>query len=176
MSYGSDIAEISSPKIRRLYDYWTAKRGPHPMPYRRDIDPAELKSLLPELSISAFETDPFRVRYRLVGTRVAEIAGFDYTGFYLDELDFGTGDHEDWAGQYAWIYENQAPVFGRSATPFRHGGGAAAFEYAGLPLTADGATVFQCLEFEDYGTLDPLVMPTLERATRLGGRIGDVER
>ncbi len=113
MSYGSDIAAISSSKIRCLYDYWTAKRGPHPMPYRRAIDSAELKSLLPELSISEFETTPFRICYRLVGTRVAEIAGFDYTGFYLDEFDFGTGDHEDWMGQYAWIFENRAPIFGR---------------------------------------------------------------
>lgn len=168
MRPGCDIGEISSPKIRRLFDYWTAKRGPHPMPYRRDIDPVELKSLLPELSISEFETDPFRVRYRLVGTRVAEIAGFNYTGFYLDEIDFGAGDHEDWMGQYAWIVENRTPIFGHSATPFRHGGGEAEFEYTALPLTADGTTVFQCLELEDYGVLDPVVMPTLERTSRIG--------
>ncbi len=95
MGYESDISEISSPNIHRLYDYWTAKRGLHHVPYRRDIDPADLKPLLPELTISEFETDPFRVRYRLVGTRVAEISGLDYTGLYLDQLDFGDGDYED---------------------------------------------------------------------------------
>ena len=95
MGYESDISEISSPNIHRLYVYWTAKRGLHPVPYRRDIDPADLKPLLPELTISEFETDPFRVRYRLVGTRVAEISGLDYTGLYLDQLDFGDGDYED---------------------------------------------------------------------------------
>ncbi len=44
----------------------------------------------------------------------------------------------------------------------------AEFEHACLPVTADGTTVFQCIELEDYSTLDPQIVPTLERAVRVG--------
>jgi hypothetical protein len=170
MPGGYDIAEIASPRIHRLYAYWVDRRGERSMPRREDIDPAQLKLLLPDLIISELEPAPLRIRYRLVGTRVAEVTGLDYTGLYLDEVDFGKGDEEDWLAQYVWIFAQRAPIFGKSSASSRQGDRKVEYEYTILPLTGDGVTVHQCLELEDFSLLDPLIVPLLEPAFRIEPR------
>ncbi len=61
-----------------LYRYWLAKRGGRPMPARSDIDPTEIPALLPYLGI--IEKADGELRYRLMGTSMAEQLGFDATG------------------------------------------------------------------------------------------------
>lgn len=170
MPGGYEIAEIASPSIHQLYAYWADKRGGRSMPRREDIDPMQLKPLLPDLVISELEPAPLRVRYRLVGTRVAEVTGLDYTGLYLDEVDFGDRGEEDWTAQYAWVFDQRVPVFGKSSAQAQEGDRKVEYEYAMLPLTRDGATVDQCLELEDYTALDPLIVPALKQAIRIGPR------
>lgn len=167
MPGGYEIGEVASLRINRLFAYWAEKRGERTMPRRDDIDPAQLKPLLPDLIISELEPAPLRVRYRLVGTRVAEVSGLDYTGLYLDEIDFGKGDEEDWLEQYAWILDNRAPILGKSTASSRQGDRRVEYEYAMLPLTRDGVTVDQCLELEDYTNLDPMIVPLLEQALQI---------
>jgi len=48
------------------------------MPQRRDIDPADLRTLLPHLTLVDRVSDQYR--YRLIGTAVAEELGRDLTG------------------------------------------------------------------------------------------------
>lgn len=73
--------------VRSLYAVWDRARGARQMPARADIDPAEIGAeLLPYIMIGDFESDPFRVRFRLVGTRLVESAGWDFTGCYLDDM------------------------------------------------------------------------------------------
>ena len=78
-------SEISSRKVQTLLQWWLVQRGDS-IPDRSQLDPFDMKSLLPNLFLLDVEHDPFRVRYRLVGTRVREATGFDITGRYLDEL------------------------------------------------------------------------------------------
>lgn len=59
------------------------------MPSRQDIDPAEMVQLLPHLFMVDVETNPWRFRYRLVGTAIVEFTGRDLTGHSLDEGDYG---------------------------------------------------------------------------------------
>ena len=61
-----------------LYRYWDAKRAPRTMPARRDLDPAEMRTLLPYLTI--VEEVDGQFRYRLVGTAVSAERGMDLTG------------------------------------------------------------------------------------------------
>ena len=62
-----------------LYRYWDSKRSGRRMPARRDIDPGEIRHLLPHLTIvETLGEDNFR--YRLVGTRVVQDLGRDVTG------------------------------------------------------------------------------------------------
>ena len=58
-----------------------------PMPARADIDPCEIKPLLPYLMISDLFSDPLRVRFRLAGTKVCETFGFNVVGRWLEELE-----------------------------------------------------------------------------------------
>jgi hypothetical protein len=71
--------------LRLLTAYW-AGLADGATPYRAQIDPAAIKSLLPYLMIVEFEDDPFRVRFRLAGTEVDAVTGIHLTNRYLDEL------------------------------------------------------------------------------------------
>src|SRR5690349_8298694 len=62
--------------LTRLFCYWQAKRGGRAMPARADIDPAEIKALLPYMILVdvIYDTEAgLDFVYRLVGTREVEI-------------------------------------------------------------------------------------------------------
>jgi hypothetical protein len=65
--------------------YWRAKRGSRSMPSRRDIDPVEVRKLLPNLQLIERVVSG-RWRFRLIGTALVEAFGRDYTGQFPDEL------------------------------------------------------------------------------------------
>lgn len=81
--------DITSEILRKLHDYWDEKRAGRAMPSRSDIDPLDIPSLLPNLLLFDVEAESRRLRARLVGTAIVELYGADYTGKYLDEIDFG---------------------------------------------------------------------------------------
>src|SRR3546814_945976 len=91
-SYGSTRQKITrsdqieSARIRELFAYWQDKRRGDLLPRRADIDPVEIPRLMPYVLIADIEHAPFRVRFRLVGTKVVEATGFEFTGKYLDEI------------------------------------------------------------------------------------------
>ncbi|TDQ78493.1 PAS domain-containing protein [Dongia mobilis] len=137
---------ITSPRIRRLLDYWYSKRHGNALPRRDDIDPGEIRDLLPNLVLVDIE-QPFRIRYRLVGTRVADFNRIDFTGRYLDELRW------DGQGRYTRAYQlastAREPVFGFDSWPLArdHTGRS---EIVLLPLSADGKRVDRCIGLEDF--------------------------
>src|SRR5262245_18790412 len=61
-----------------LYSYWLSKRNGRIAPARRDMDPAELGSVLPFLSI--IDKTAGELRIRLSGTGVVREIGRDLTG------------------------------------------------------------------------------------------------
>jgi hypothetical protein len=121
-----------------LYRYWSAKRGAGRMPARRDIDPGDLRTLLPHVMLIDRTGDHYR--YRLVGTAVADALGRDLTrqavGSYVAEPEY--------AGAILGIYER---VFASGRAVFTTG------EYRGssgvvhavsrllVPLSEDDSTV-----------------------------------
>ena len=66
--------------VQRLYEYWALKRGQRAMPARSDLDPIDMKALLPHLILIDVVPDERRYIYRLVGTREVEMRGSDPTG------------------------------------------------------------------------------------------------
>jgi len=68
-----------------LYDYWTRRRGDRPVPLRRDIEPADLARILPDLFIleHGAAADP---RFRLAGTRLCAQFGRELKGGRFDAL------------------------------------------------------------------------------------------
>ncbi len=81
---------FSEEPLRLLAEHWHALRHDRVLPRRCDFDPMAIPALLPDVYLVELTRPDRRFRYRLVGTRVAEKAGFDATGCYLDELGCGT--------------------------------------------------------------------------------------
>lgn len=144
----TDVGRCKSQMVHQLNDWWVANQEASGLPDRRAFDPAAFKSLMPHLVIAAIEQDPFRVRYRLVGTRVAQFTGFDFTGRYLDEL-IALGSTSEWQNQYQAACANRRPVFGSITEPTTSGG-SFTFEFGLFPITAGGSEVRQFIAVEDY--------------------------
>ena len=150
----NDVRETKSPLVKALHEWWMAKRGASGIPDRNDLDPIALTHLLPNLIISEVETDgtetgPFRIRYRLVGTKVVAITSFDFTGRYLDEL-LADPSGTPWVAHYATVYKSRTPIFG-SVTERTTNGSSFTYEYGIFPLTLNGGSeVQQFVSIEDY--------------------------
>jgi hypothetical protein len=139
-------------RLRAFYDYWNAKRGTRPMPSRADIDPAEIRTLLPYIAMTdVLDEEPW-LRYRLVGTMQVRLRGEDPTG--LPVLGHHIGRHlsPKTAGEvllnYRAVIERGWPVHdfhstlgpAEQANSFGHG----AVRETGallLPLSSDGTNV-----------------------------------
>lgn len=143
------LSELGSTRIRDLDSYWQSRRAGRLMPARADIDPADIRSLLPYLELTDLTHDPLRVYYRLVGTALVHSVGFDYTGHYLDELNFGTSDETAWERVFSEACRSRAPLFGFSRHPYDRQS-AITHEFAVFPLSSDGCVVDKTINIEDY--------------------------
>jgi hypothetical protein len=69
-----------------FHEYWRRKAAGKAMLSRGDLDPLEIPQLLPGIFlVDVVPGPPRRFRFRLVGTRIAELEG-EMTGKFLDEF------------------------------------------------------------------------------------------
>lgn len=130
--------------LRKLLAYWRAKKGDRPAPLRADIDPAEIKSLLPHLGIvdverGDVENGSLRFRYRLAGTEITKAYRLELTGRYLDELDLNN-HQDDITAEYARAAETGEPscsILEYTRKDGRH----IRYERLVLPMSADGRII-----------------------------------
>lgn len=148
MPVWKDAAQCTSTKVLTLYEWWRSKGGPLTVPDRSAVDPFELKALLPNIIIAETEHSPFRIKYRLVGTKVTEITGLDITGCYLDELLSAEPD-QPWEQHYLTVYQSRKPLFGLTTVP-RTAGGTVDYEFGIFPLRRGGEPIEQFIALEDY--------------------------
>ena len=134
--------------VRALNRWWDSARGAKDIPDRAQLDPADIKPLLPFILIAEVEADPFRVRYRLVGTRAVNHVGHDYTGGYLDSL-WPAADVAPWVSAYRAAFETRTPQLG-TATDRLVVGGTFTYEFGLFPLSRGGQAVAQFVAIEDY--------------------------
>jgi hypothetical protein len=76
---------IRRPMLRRVYDYWHARKQGREFPSRADIDPLDLGFALGNLTLIDVMHDPLRFRYRLLGSVTAQRWNVDLTGKMVDE-------------------------------------------------------------------------------------------
>lgn len=76
---------LKSEPAARLLDYWDRLRGDRLMPQRSGLDPAELKAILPYLTILEVRARDTLI-YRLAGTAIRDMVGTELTNRNL--LDF----------------------------------------------------------------------------------------
>ena len=106
-----------------LYRYWDAKRVSRRMPARRDIEPIEIRHLLPYLIL--IDLVDGQGRYRLIGTAAAQGLGRDLTGrlvgSYVAPAEFATA----MKAAHERVFTTGGPVFAtgeyRSTSSSIHG-------------------------------------------------------
>src|SRR5688500_13935566 len=81
-----DFAGVLTTRQTRLLAYWNKRRGNRSMPARRDLDPAQIRSLLPNLVLIDVAAGCTDFRFRLLGTAVAAQCVRDHTGKRFSEL------------------------------------------------------------------------------------------
>ena len=142
------LEQLHSPAVQALYAYWRSKQRGRPMPAPADVDPAEIRPLLPSIIVAEYVGAPARVRYRLVGTLQAYYNGLDYTGRYLDEIDWGI-ENEFVRLVHDTLRRTAAPVIGHYQWGFRDNVRGFA-EFGAFPLSEDGTTVARCVGIDDF--------------------------
>lgn len=158
-----DIAQVTSARIRRLHAYWSGLCHGGKLPRRSELAPDAIKDLLPNLMIVDVERAPLRFRYRLVGTKVVEYNGVEFTGRYLGEI--GWPEEAELLAGYAGVVESRSPIFGSLSWGLLDGGFGRC-EFARLPLSEDGSEVSQILAIEDYDFPRMDAEPSLGKPSR----------
>ena len=141
---------FSSPFVKAVFDYWVALKGDRLAPDRSEIDPTRIpRYALPYILLADLTEEPFRVRYRLVGTYCVEMFGMDFNGLFLDELGIPAEIAQQLHQDYATVASTCRPVVERYKWPMLNGARAIA-EYAIMPLLHEDA-VRRCLVVEHLG-------------------------
>jgi hypothetical protein len=136
--------------IRQLSDYWHSLANGD-APDRGLFEVEKLLPLLPYLILSDFEFSPFRLRFRLSGTRVDQMTGMNLAGHYLDE--FATGSYAEAVNEMLGFYEEAARTGKPRIWTYPWAGDNPHLKliWAGMfPLKVRGS-ITQCVSIEDYG-------------------------
>jgi len=142
----SEVLAPQSGKLQRLLAYWNARRGSRWAPRRGDIDPMDFVYVLSHVALLDVLPGPppaaLRFRYRVYGTGLAAMDGFDMTGRLIDDWptpefrDLLQASHRDVAEARApRLRVRQSVIDGRLRVQ----------EGLQLPLSEDGLTVSMIL-------------------------------
>jgi hypothetical protein len=137
--------------VRAMHAYWVEKCRGRAMPRRADIEPAEIKRLLPFIVLVDVTGDERRFVYRLVGTQEVDERGGDPTGKSVREAFFG-GSLEEALSCYEYVVAKRAPFCYRD--PYlAPDGEILTDDIVYLPLSEDGTAVSMILVFtHSYGS------------------------
>ena len=139
-------SDITSNLILDMGNYLDSKRGTRLLASRADIDPCDLLSSLPYIVLVDIHTDPLRVFYRLVGTKIAEFYG-EFTGTWMHERPISNAYRRIAENIYLTLVRTKQPIFGITETRTRSGA-IHSYEWGYFPLSTDGVNVTGGLEIE----------------------------
>lgn len=99
--------------LLHLAAYWSAQRGGHPLPPRAAIDPLDMpRRLLPHLALVEPTGRDLEVRFRLVGTELAQRFRRDATGKTSRDLYPQGGDYCSYMEQiYSSVIQRGQPLY-----------------------------------------------------------------
>ncbi|NOZ42767.1 MAG: PAS domain-containing protein [Alphaproteobacteria bacterium] len=131
------IDDIPYNMLKDIFNYWLAIKGGRAMPSRRDLNPADIVTMLPHICLVDVDDRAKRYRIRLVGTETVKALGADITGKYLDQYP---GIENHLKVRYDWLVQNKRPYLVSdklkwSQKSFLN------FCSIGLPLSANGRDV-----------------------------------
>lgn len=157
--------QARSDKIRELFAYWLSMhRDGRPGP-RTAFDATRVPRLLSSLLLGDIEPDPFRVYFRLVGTRIADFSRLDFSGYYLDALDYRGRDSVEWLDCYRHVHRRRIGVIGVNRMSWEAGDAPMEYEFAVLPLERNGDPAGSFVAIEDYDSIAKSSIPDIPPIT-----------
>lgn len=151
---------IRHPDLLRLYDYWVSRHHGELLPSRQDLDPADFKFAVGNVTLIDVLCEPVRFRFRLIGSLMAQRMGWDLTGKMVDEVP-DAEYREGLLAAYRKMVADRQP----STTLYERliEGKTRRFEVLRLPLASDGKTIDMLLlcpmYFEALPARSPLAGP-----------------
>lgn len=119
-----------------LRAYWLSKKRDGALPHRRDIDPGEIRGLLPELALVEWLPEADGFRFRLAGTSIERRLGRPLTG-----RTFGQGENNGRYSEFVEVLQQAARQLDCVETCIANFGDSTiyeAIETTVLPLLRDG--------------------------------------
>jgi hypothetical protein len=144
-------AQIGAPAAavrahEELFAYWASRRKGAKLPGRRDLDPAEVKRLLPTLSLIDVAREPMDFRIRLAGTGLYDVYGREITGRALSEV-YNSAAADYWRVELQKVVEAGRPAVGVHSLAWR-GASHLSILWLRLPLATDGGRVDMILGYD----------------------------
>ena len=136
----------SSPS-KQLFNWWVTARGSREFVLRRTFDPADWRRILPNIWMLDIQSDPLRLRLRLVGTAVAELMKGDYTGRWLDEVLPFLSKDEEFQARYRSVIETGEPAWKIGSIALQPDANYKISETLILPLSSNGRSTDMLLMF-----------------------------
>ncbi|HVO04078.1 MAG TPA: PAS domain-containing protein [Candidatus Cybelea sp.] len=141
-----------------FYRYWQSKRRGEALPARADLDPLEMKEWLPGIVLVNVAADggrapPYRLTYRLIGTRATDLRGHEAAGKSVEEAYFGNSLAEI-LENYRLVIEERKVVYDGDRTLSKSGAQLES-ETLLLPLASDGVTVDMVVCYQEIERTHP---------------------
>lgn len=157
------------PDLCLVLDYWRSKCADRFAPARADIDPVDLPRILPRIMLADVESDAsgaIDFRYRLSGTGIGNVHGFDPTALRPTDLTppiYGQLIHE----HYRTVVERRQPL--AHVIVLVTNKKQRSYARIILPLSADGETVnmLMTVDSETQNTLQEF-LETIEAIGKRG--------
>lgn len=129
--------------LRALVAYWTALSARHPVPLRRDVDPRRIDGLLPNTFILE-SVAPGLARFRVAGTRLADLMGMDVRGMPISTL-IEPGSRDAFADALAGVFDRPSRLWLQLRAAGGFGRPPLTGAMAVLPLRCDRGEVSRAL-------------------------------
>ena len=104
------LAELGPAPLRLLLSHWTALKGARALPHFSQIDPLEMQPALGYIALVDVLENGRDFHYRLFGTAIALVSGFDMTGRRLSAYPASDYIVEFFRAVYRAVLQRQEPV------------------------------------------------------------------
>lgn len=144
-------AQIGAPNAaarahEELFAYWAPRRQGGRLPARRDLDPRDIKRLLPTVSLTDVVRPTLDFRIRLAGTGLYDVYGREITGRMLAEV-YNSAAADYWRSELSALVESGRPAVGVHNLAWR-GASHLSVLWLRLPLAANGVDVDMILGYD----------------------------
>ncbi len=141
---------ITQWQLKDLLAYWLKIHPKDKIPSRQIFDPMSIPKVLPYITMTDVERDPFRLKFRLLGTAVNNAFGREFTGKYFDE-EFPNYATSVGYLQRKNVAETGLPEHYVGQGKLRYNLDFKSVEWVLLPLASDGHTPDVIISAISYG-------------------------